>query len=70
MSKTVVSTNKHLIEFLSLIIEKYQFYRPFHTNTDLLQTQTCQKVFITDPLVNPIYTNIYFKQTTNDNNLR
>ena len=28
---------------LSLIDEKYQLYRSFDTNTDLLQTQKCQK---------------------------
>jgi hypothetical protein len=65
MSKTVVWKCKptmattfinHLVilVFVSLINEKYLFYRHFVTNTDLLQTQKYQKVCITDPaLGNP-----------------
>ena len=44
----LIPTNRQFFGFVSLINEKYQFYRPFYTNTDLLQTQKGQKVCITD----------------------
>ena len=44
---------------LIVLLAKYRFYRPFAGNTDLLKTQKCKIVCITDPLGNPGTTQVY-----------
>ena len=46
MNNIIFSLKLTLI--LILLLAKYQVYRPFTGNTDLLQTQKCKKVCITD----------------------
>ena len=46
MNNIIVSLKLTIL--LIVILAKHRFYRPFTVNTDLLQTQKCKKVCITD----------------------